>query len=227
MNQQYRLHKLSNIVSKIQLADNIFYATVFNKHPIVHVFLTKNKINVEQLETFFEQIETLREYNPEQSKILNDSFFDYTQNPDLIATITGVVTNEASGELLLNSRYGESEVPVLHINWVGSSPYYSGNRFSVLVMFILAKYCFDTTNIQYITLDDDTDVLPININHSGKSDNIYYLIGFKHKGRIGDSEYWKKWNPGNTTEGPERIITIGEFMNSREVRNIQSMYKFF
>jgi predicted GH43/DUF377 family glycosyl hydrolase len=224
---QYRFRKSTPIVSKLQLADKLFYATVVDHHPTIHVFLTKNQIDLEQLESFFEQLETLRQYNPEQAKILSDSFLNYEQNHDLIATITGVVNEETAGELLLNSRYGEDEVPVLHINWVGSSPYYSGNRFGVLVMYVLAKYCMDTKNIQYITLDDDTDVLPIDINHNGKVDNIYYLIGFKHKGKIGRSEYWKKWNPGNATEGPERIISISEFMNSREITQIQNMYKTF
>jgi hypothetical protein len=224
---QYRFRKSTPIVSKLQLADKLFYATVVDHHPTIHVFLTKNQIDLEMLENFFEQLETLREYNPEQAKTLSDSFLNYDQNHDLIATITGVVTEETASELLLNSRYGDNEVPVLHINWVGSSPYYSGNRFGVLVMFVLAKYCMDTKNIQYITLDDDTDVSPIDINHNGKVDNIYYLIGFKHKGKIGSSEYWKKWNPGNNTQGPERIMRISECMNSREITQIQSMYKTF
>ena len=92
-------------------------------------------------------------------------------------------------------------------------------------MYILAKYCLDNKHIQFITLDDDTDIRPIDINHSNKLDNIYYLIGFKHKGRIGNSEYWKQWKPDNVTQGPERIISIGDFMSSREITQIQRMYR--
>jgi hypothetical protein len=222
---QYRFQKSSKILSKLQITDNVFYATIVDRTPTINIVLTKNQIDIEQFEAFLGQIETLREYSPDRAQELSDSFFNYEQNHDLIATITGVVSEETVGELLLNSRYGDSEVPILHINWVGSSPYYSGNRFGVLIMYILVKYCLDTKNIQFITLDDDTDVRPINVNHSGKVDNIYYLIGFKHKGRIGNSEYWKQWNPGNVIQGPERIITTNEFMNSREIKQIQSIYK--
>jgi hypothetical protein len=224
---QYRFQKSSKILSKLQITDNVFYATIVDRNPTINIVLTKNHIDLEQFEAFLGQIETLREYSPDKAQELSDSFFNYEQNNDLIATITGVVTEETVGELLLNSRYGDSEVPVLHINWVGSSPYYSGNRFGVLIMYILAKYCLDTKRIQFITLDDDTDVRPINVNHSGKVDNIYYLIGFKHKGRVGNSEYWKQWNPGNVIQGPERIISTGEFMNSREIKQIQSIYRSF
>jgi hypothetical protein len=224
---QYRFQKSTKIVSKLEITDNVFYATIVDRHPIINIVLTKNQIDLEQFNDFLGQIETLREYNPEKAQELSDSFFNYEQNTDLIATITGVTNEETIGELLLNSRYGDSNVQVLHINWVGSSPYYSGNRFGVLIMYILAKYCLDTKRIQFITLDDDTDIRPINVNHSGKVDNIYYLIGFKHKGRIGNSEYWKQWNPGNVIQGPERIISINEFMNSREIKQIQNMYKVF
>ena len=150
---QYRFQKSSKIVSKLQLSDNVLYATIVDKHPTINIVLTKNQIDLEQFQTFLEQLETLREYNPEKARELSDSFFDYNQNTDLIATITGVVSEETIGELLLNSRYGDTEVPILHINWVGSSPYYSGNRFGVLIMYILAKYCLDTKRVQFITLD--------------------------------------------------------------------------
>lgn len=224
---QYRFRKSSKIVSKLKLTDDVFYATIVDRSPTINIVLTKNQIDLEQFESFLEQIETLREYSPEKAQELSDSFFNYEQNTDLIATITGVVSEETIGELLLNSRFGDSEVPILHISWVGSSPYYSGNRFGVFIMYILAKYCLDTKHIQFITLDDDTDIRPINVNHSGRVDNIYYLIGFKHKGRIGISEYWKQWNPSNVVQGPERIIGINEFMSSREITQIQSMYKVF
>ena len=223
--EQYQLTKSSKIVSKLQLSDNTFYVTIVDRHPVINIVLTKNYIDLEQFRSFLEQIETLREYNPEKAHELSNTFFNYDQNTDLISTITGVIIEETAGEVLLNSRYGNSEIPILNINWVSSSPYYSGNRFGVLIMYILAKYCLDNKHIQFITLDDDTDIRPIDINHSNKVDNIYYLIGFKHKGRIGNSEYWKQWKPDNVTQGPERIISIGDFMSSREITQIQRMYR--
>ena len=217
----YAFVKNSPIRSKLPIHDNNVYATLYQSEVNISIVLTKEPLDIQWFKTFKAEVIRLSGIDKEEAGRLNNSFYDFNQNHNLLAIIEGVISSEPANELLLNSRYSDTPIPILHIMWISSSPFYSGNRFGVLLMYLLASY---TTGIKYITLDDDTDILPININHTGKTDNIYYLIGFKHKGKIGSAEYWKKWNPSNSTEGPERIISIEEFMGRREIVSIANMY---
>ena len=217
----YAFIKNSPIRSKLSINNNNVYATLYQTGVNISIALTKEPVDAEWFRAFKTEVIRLGGIDKEEATRLNNSFYDFNQNHNLLAIIEGVLTNEPANELLLNSGYDDSPIPILHIMWISSSPFYSGNRFGVLLMYLLASY---TTDINYITLDDDTDILPINIDHSGKTDNIYYLIGFKHKGRKRSGEYWKTWNPSNSTEGPERIISIEDFMGSREIMSISKMY---
>jgi hypothetical protein len=219
--KEYSFVKNIPIRSKLPISDNNVYATVYQKGVNISIALTKEKIDIQLFKSFKDRVSSLSKINKEEASKLNNTFYDFNENSNLLAIIEGVVTNEASNELLLNGSDDYTDIPILHIMWISSSPYYSGNRFGVLLMYLLVKY---TTGIKYITLDDDTDIQPINIDHSGKTDNIYYLIGFKHKGRKGSEEYWKTWNPSNSIEGPERIISVEDFRASREIISISKMY---
>jgi hypothetical protein len=217
----YAFVKNSPIRSKLPISNNNVYAVVYQNGVNISIALTKEKIEAEWFTAFKTEVIRLSGIDKEEAARLNNSFYDFNQNHNLLAIIEGVLTSEPANELLLNGSDDDSDIPILHIMWISSSPLYSGNRFGVLLMYLLTSY---TKGIRYITLDDDTDILPINIDHSGKTDNIYYLIGFKHKGRKGSEEYWKTWNPSNSTEGPERIISIEDFMGSREIVSITKMY---
>ena len=217
----YAFVKNSPIRSKLSISDNNVYAMVYQNGVNISIALTKEKIEAEWFKSFKTEVIRLSGIDKEEAARLNNSFYDFNKNHNLLAIIEGVLTSEPANELLLNGSDDDTAIPVLHIMWISSSPFYSGNRFGVLLMYLLARY---TKGIEYITLDDDTDILPINIDHSGKTDNIYYLIGFKHKGRRRSGEYWKTWNPSNSTEGPERIISIVDFMGSREIMSISKMY---
>ena len=217
----YAFVKNSPIHSKLSINDNNIYATLYQTGVNISIVLTKERVDVEWFKAFKSEVIRLSGIDKDKAAQLNNSFYDFNQNHNLLAIIEGVTSSEPANELLLNSGYDDSPIPILHIMWISSSPFYSGNRFGVLLMYLLASY---TKDINYITLDDDTDILPINIDHAGKTDNIYYLIGFKHKGRKRSGEYWKVWNPSNSTEGPERIISIQDFMGSREIVSISKMY---
>lgn len=219
--KDYSFVKNIPIRSKLYINDNNVYATVYQNGVNISIALTKERIDIQWFKSFKDRVIRLSEIDKTEGSRLHNSFYDFNQNHNLLAIIEGVITSEPANELLLNSGYDDSPIPILHIMWISSSPYYSGNRFGVLLMYLLVNY---TSGIKYITLDDDTDIHPINIDHTGKTDNIYYLIGFKHKGRKGSEEYWKTWNPSNSTEGPERIISIQDFMGSREIISISKMY---
>jgi hypothetical protein len=219
--KQYAFVKNIPMRSKLPINDNNVYATVYQNGFNISIALTKEKIDIEWFKTFKDSISRLSEIDKEGASRLHNSFYDFNQNHLLLAIIEGVVTSEPRDELLLTGDNDDTSIPILHIMWISSSPYYSGNRFGVLLMYLLVNYA---AHIEYITLDDDTDILPINIEHTGKTDNIYYLIGFKHKGRKGSEEYWKTWNPSNSIEGPERIISVKDFINSREIISISKIY---
>jgi hypothetical protein len=203
---QYRYRKSTPITSKLHLEDSTFYATILdNGDSLINILLTKYPIDPS--------------VSPDYS---------FETNHNLIAITTGVIDREEIGELLLDSSLGDAEVTKLNINWVSSSPYYSGNRFGVFIMYLLVAYSIQKYGIQYVTLDDDTDVKPINVDYEmGKVDNIYYLIGFKHRGKIGNQEYWKTWYPSNVINDPARIITAGDFMASKEIVSIQNKFMPF
>jgi hypothetical protein len=199
----HRFVKTSPVRSKLPLEDNSFYATITdNGDSTINILLTK--------------------FPMDPSSNLD---YNFETNHNLIAMTTGVISSEEIGDLLLDSSLGDSEIAKVNINWVSSSPYYSGNRFGVFIMYLLVAYSIQKYGIQYVTLDDDTDIQPINVEHQmGKVDNIYYLIGFKHRGKIGSQEYWKTWYPANVTQGPERIIGASEFMASKEIVSIQKIF---
>ena len=219
--KEYAFVKNGPIRSKLPISDNNVYSYIYESGFNVSIALTKEKIDIQWFKSFKDEVSRLSNINKEEASRLHNTFYDYNQNPNLLAIIEGVVTSEPANELLLNGSDDETPIPILHIMWIGSNPYYSGNRFGVLLMYLLGSYA---TGIKYITLDDDTDILPINIGHSGKTDNIYYLIGFKHRGIKGSEEYWKTWYPSNSIMGPERIISVGDFMSSREIISISKMY---
>jgi hypothetical protein len=219
--KSYGFYKNSPIRSKLPITHNNVYAYIYVSGFNVSIALTKEKIDIQWFKSFNDEVARISNINKEEASRLHNSFYDFSQNPNLLAIIQGVVNNEPANELLLTGDEDDTSIPILHIMWVSSNPYYSGNRFGLLLMYLLVNH---TTGINYITLDDDTDILPINIEHTGITDNIYYLIGFKHKGRKGSEEYWKTWNPSNSIEGPERIISVEDFMSSREIISISKMY---
>jgi hypothetical protein len=219
--RDYTFVKNIPIRSKLHISDNYVYATVYQNGVNISIALTKEKIDIVWFKSFKEEVSRLSNINRDEASILHNSFYNFNQNHNLLAIIEGVVNSEPANELLLTGGDDDTSIPILHIMWISSNPYYSGNRFGVLLMYLLVNY---VTGIKYITLDDDTDILPINIEHTGKTDNIYYLIGFKHKGRKGQEEYWKTWNPSNSIEGPERIISVEDFIGSREIISISKMY---
>ena len=136
-----------------------------------------------------------------------------------LCTISGVMTQERRCELLLLHQHQHQEqdmVPVLTITWLHTNPLYVGFKYGACLMYLLVLFAKEQYHAQYIILDDTTDVPP--------PSNIFYLMGFQHRARLGGGggkEFWQSWRHDEKSQpciGPERLVEMDKFMASRFIR---------
>jgi hypothetical protein len=129
-----------------------------------------------------------------------------------------------------NSRYTEGrnyskDPSALHIKWVGTDEKYAGNRLGMYAIYFIEQICIKNFNIEYITLEDDTDVNP--------PKNLYYKLNFDLlvKGKNTNGQYdmwndWHEWYAKNQKTSPEneRMVSIKKFESSPEIAAVRDMY---